>query len=161
MSRGINKVILIGNLGSDPKVNSFGEGNCRCTFSLATGYSYKDRATEQVKQETEWHNIVLFNRLAEIAMQYIKKGSKIYLEGYLKTSKWVDANNIERKKTEIITNNLQILDSRNTDRTNVDSNINTTQSNSNLNNKYNDLNNEQDPSELPKNSKNIIDDIPF
>ncbi|TNC79560.1 MAG: single-stranded DNA-binding protein [Oleiphilus sp.] len=112
MARGINKVILIGNLGNDPDTRFTAQGSAVTNLSLATDESYKDKNTGQMVPKTEWHRIVLFNRLAEIAKEYLKKGSKVYIEGRLQTRKWQDQSGQERYTTEIVANDLQMLDSR-------------------------------------------------
>ncbi|WNO60847.1 single-stranded DNA-binding protein [Rheinheimera sp. MMS21-TC3] len=110
MSRGINKVILIGNLGQDPEVRYMPQGGAVANFTIATSESWTDKATNEKKEATEWHRIVIYNRLAEIAGQYLKKGSKVYIEGKLKNRKWTDKEGIERYTTEILANELQMLD---------------------------------------------------
>lgn len=112
-SRGVNKVILVGNLGKDPEVRYMPNGNAVANFTIATSESWKDQQG-QVQERTEWHNIVMYRRLAEIAGEYLKKGSKVYLEGKLQTSKWQDqATGQDRYKTEINAMEMQMLDSRN------------------------------------------------
>lgn len=112
MARGINKVILIGNLGADPDTRFSAQGSAITNLNLATDESYKDKQTGQVVPKTEWHRIVLFNRLAEIAKDYLKKGSKVYIEGRLQTRKWKDQSGQDRYTTEIVGNELQMLDTR-------------------------------------------------
>ena len=113
MARGINKVILIGNLGNDPETRYTAQGSAITNLSVATDESYKDKNTGQIVPKTEWHRVVLFNRLAEIAKEYLKKGSKVYLEGRLQTQKWQDkATGQDRYTTEIVANEMQMLDSR-------------------------------------------------
>lgn len=113
-SRGVNKVILVGNLGKDPEVRYMPNGNAVANFTIATSESWKDQQG-QVQERTEWHNIVMYRRLAEIAGEYLKKGSKVYLEGKLQTSKWQDqATGQDRYKTEINAMEMQMLDGRNT-----------------------------------------------
>ena len=112
-SRGVNKVILVGNLGKDPEVRYMPNGNAVANFTVATSESWKDQQG-QTQERTEWHNIVMYRRLAEIAGEYLKKGSKVYLEGKLQTSKWQDQNTgQDRYKTEINAMEMQMLDSRN------------------------------------------------
>lgn len=111
MSRGINKVILIGNLGNDPEVRQITSGAVT-TLSIATSESWTDKQSGQKQERTEWHRVVFFNRLAEIAGQYLKKGSKVYVEGSLRTRKWQDQQGVEKYTTEIMGNELQMLDSR-------------------------------------------------
>ncbi len=112
MARGVNKVILIGNLGSDPEVRYTPSGSAVANVNLATSETWRDKQTGELQDRTEWHRIVFFNRLAEIVGEYLRKGSKIYVEGSLRTRKWVDKNGVERHTTEIIANEMHILDSR-------------------------------------------------
>lgn len=109
MSRGINKVILVGRLGNDPDVRYTASGSAVATISVATSESWKDRNTGQQQERTEWHRVVFFGRLAEIAGQYLKKGSQVYVEGSLRTNKYTDKNGIERYSTDINANELQML----------------------------------------------------
>jgi single-strand DNA-binding protein len=112
--RGINKVILVGNVGRDPEVRSFaGGGGTLTTVSLATSEQWKDKNTGQMTEQTEWHRVVFYGRLAEIAAEYVRKGSKIYVEGSLHTRKWQDKNTgQDRYSTEIKAQNMQLLDGR-------------------------------------------------
>ena len=110
---GVNKVILIGNLGKDPEVRFMPNGGAVANITVATSETWKDKQTGEQKEKTEWHNIVLYQRLAEIAGEYLKKGSKVYLEGSLQTSKWTDQQSgQDRYKTEIKANSLQMLDGK-------------------------------------------------
>lgn len=109
MSRGINKAILVGRLGNDPDVRVTAGGSAITTISIATTESWKDRNTGQQQERTEWHRVVFFGRLAEIAGQYLKKGSQVYVEGSLRTNKYTDKNGIERYSTDINANELQML----------------------------------------------------
>ena len=112
MARGINKVMLIGNLGRDPETRYAQNGSAVTRFSIATSESWRDRTSGEQQERTEWHNVVCFARLAEIAGEYLRKGSKVYIEGSLRTSSW-DGNNGEKKyRTEINARELQMLDSR-------------------------------------------------
>ena len=111
-SRGINKVILIGNLGADPEVRYMPSGGAVANVSLATSSSWKDRESGNMQERTEWHRVVFFNRLGEIAGEYLRKGSKIYVEGSIRTRKWQDNAGNDRYTTEIIGNNMQMLDSK-------------------------------------------------
>ena len=114
-SRGINKVILIGHLGQDPEVRYMPNGNAVVNMTLATSENWKDKNTGENKERTEWHRIVLFGKLAEIAGEYLKKGSQVYIEGSLQTRKWQDQNGLERYTTEIVVNiggTMQMLGSR-------------------------------------------------
>lgn len=110
--RGVNKVILVGTLGRDPESKTFANGGSLCQFSIATSESWTDKNTGERKEQTEWHRIVANNRLGEIAQQYLRKGSKVYIEGKLKTRQWTDQNGQERYTTEISANELQMLDSK-------------------------------------------------
>lgn len=112
MARGINKVILIGNLGGDPEVRYMPAGGAVTNITLATSESWKDKQSGQMQERTEWHRIVFFNRLAEIAGEYLRKGSKAYIEGSLRTRKWQDNSGQDRYTTEIVASELQMLDSR-------------------------------------------------
>jgi len=114
MARGVNKVILIGNLGKDPEVRYSPDGSAIANFSLATSESWKDKNTGETVEKTEWHRVVLFRRLAEIAGEYLKKGSKVFIEGKLQTRKWQDKEGVDRYITEIVARELQMLDSRGT-----------------------------------------------
>lgn len=113
MSKGINRVILIGNLGSDPEVRHMPSGAAVTNITLATSETWKDKSSGQMQERTEWHRVVFFNRLAEIAGEYLRKGSKIYAEGSLRTRKWQDNNGNDRYTTEIIASELQMLDQAN------------------------------------------------
>lgn len=105
----VNKVILVGNLGADPEMRHTSSGDPVCTLSVATSEKYKNRDGE-LQTTTEWHKVVLFRRLAEIANQYLRKGSSAYFEGQLKTRKWTDKNGLERYTTEVEANELKLLD---------------------------------------------------
>ena len=112
MARGINKVILVGNCGQDPETKYLPSGGAVTNISVATSESWKDKQTGQQQERTEWHRVVFFNRLAEIAGEYLKKGSKVYVEGSLRTRKWQDKSGADRYTTEIVGNEMQMLDSR-------------------------------------------------
>lgn len=112
MARGINKVILIGNLGTDPEVRYMPTGGAVANLTIATSESWTDKTTNEKKENTEWHRVVIYQRLAEIAGEYLRKGSKVYIEGRLRTRKWQDQQGVERYTTEIIANELQMLDGR-------------------------------------------------
>lgn len=113
MARGsVNKVILIGNLGNDPELRYMPNGNPVATLSIATSSSWKDRNSGEQQTRTEWHRVVLFNKLGEIAGEYLKKGSKVFIEGELRTRKWQDKSGQDRYTTEIVGNEMQMLDSR-------------------------------------------------
>ena len=114
MSRGVNKVILIGRAGADPDTRYMPNGNAVCNISLATSDSWKDKNTGQLQERTEWHRVVFFGKLAEIAGQYLKKGSKVYIEGRLQTREW-EKDGIKRYTTEVVVDiggQMQMLDSR-------------------------------------------------
>jgi single-strand DNA-binding protein len=117
MARGVNKVILIGNLGQDPEVRYMSNGNAVANISIATSETWKDKQTGETRDRTEWHRVVIFGKLAEIAGEYLKKGSQVYLEGQLQTRKWQDQSGQDRYTTEVVINpiggTLQILGSRN------------------------------------------------
>lgn len=110
MARGINKVILIGNLGQDPELRYMPQGGAVCNLTVATSESWNDKNTGERKEQTEWHRVVVYQRLAEIAAEYLRKGSKVYLEGKLHTRKWQDNQGVDRYTTEIVVNELQMLD---------------------------------------------------
>ncbi|MFT8276143.1 single-stranded DNA-binding protein [Kerstersia gyiorum] len=108
----VNKVIIVGNLGRDPEVRYSADGAAICNVSVATTSQWKDKASSERKEETEWHRVVFYGRLAEIAGEYLKKGRSIYLEGRLKTRKWTDKENVERFTTEIVADQMQMLGGR-------------------------------------------------
>jgi len=112
MGRGVNKVIIVGNLGQDPEVRFMQNGNAVANFTVATSESWKDKQTGEQKEKTEWHRIVIYQRLAEIAGEYLKKGSKVYLEGKLQTRKWQNQQGADQYTTEILCNEMQMLDSK-------------------------------------------------
>ena len=111
-SRGVNKVILVGNLGNDPETRYMPSGGAVTNITVATSESWKDKQTGQPQERTEWHRVVFVNRLAEIAVEYLRKGSKVYLEGSLRTRKWQDKSGQDRYTTEIVAAEMQMLDSR-------------------------------------------------
>lgn len=113
MARGVNKVILIGNLGKDPEVRYMPSGGAVANVTIATSESWKDKTTGEQQERTEWHNVVFYNRLAEIVGEYLKKGSQVYVEGSIRTRKWQDKETgKDRYTTEIIANEMQMLGSR-------------------------------------------------
>ncbi|AFU98979.1 single-stranded DNA-binding protein [Simiduia agarivorans] len=112
MARGINKVILVGNLGQDPETKYMPSGGAVTNVSIATSETWKDKQTGQPQERTEWHRVVFFNRLAEIAGEYLKKGSKVYVEGSLRTRKWQGQDGQDRYTTEIVASEMQMLDGR-------------------------------------------------
>lgn len=111
-SRGVNKVILVGNVGNEPEVRYMPNGNAVANVSIATSETWKDKGNGEQQEKTEWHRVVFFNRLAEIVEQYVKKGSKLYLEGRLQTRQW-EQDGVKRYTTEVVANEMQMLDSRN------------------------------------------------
>ncbi|MGB5179332.1 MAG: single-stranded DNA-binding protein [Gammaproteobacteria bacterium] len=112
MARGVNKVILIGNLGKDPEVRYMPNGNAVANITLATSESWKDKQTGEPQEKTEWHRVVMFRRLGEIAGEYLKKGSQVYIEGKLQTRKWQDNSGNDRYTTEIVADEMQMLGGR-------------------------------------------------
>jgi len=111
MKRGVNRVIIIGNLGDDPLMRSTQSGDQVATISVATSEEWTDKSSGEKKSKTEWHRVVFFKKLADIAGQYLKKGAKVYVEGSLHTRKWMDQHGVERYTTEIIGSEMQMLDS--------------------------------------------------
>jgi len=109
MARGVNKVILLGNLGNDPEVRYSASGSAFTTISVATSDSWKDKQTGEQQERTEWHRVKFFNRLAEIAGEYLKKGHRVYIEGAIRTDKWTDKEGIDRYSTDIIASEMQML----------------------------------------------------
>jgi single-strand DNA-binding protein len=108
----VNKVIIVGNLGRDPEVRYTPNGSAICNFSVATTRSWKNKDSGDKAEETEWHRVVMFDKLAEIAGEYLKKGRSVYIEGRLKTRKWQDKDNVEKTTTEIVATDMQMLGSR-------------------------------------------------
>ena len=153
----VNKVMLLGNLGRDPEVRTFPNGDSVCNFSIATSTSWKDKASGEKKEKTEWHNIVMYRKLAEIAGEYLKKGSSIFVEGSLQTRKWQTKEGQDRYTTEVVADTMQMLGGR-------DSRVSES---SNSGDNYN-----QEPARVNKNDVNTSssgeptlelpdDDIPF
>jgi single-strand DNA-binding protein len=150
MARGVNKVILIGNLGKDPEVRYTPNGVAVASLTLATSDSWKDKQSGETVEKTEWHRIVMFARLAEIAGEYLRKGSKIYLEGRLQTRKWQDkTSGQDRYTTEIVAESMQMLDGKGAS-AGAPATENTTQSASS-----------GDPLAAAPSADNFDDDIPF
>lgn len=112
MARGLNKVMIMGNLGTDPEVRYMPNGGAVTNIRVATSESWKDKQTGEKQERTEWHRIVLYNRLAEIAAQYLRKGSRVFVEGAIRTNKWQDQSGNDRYTTEIIANSMQLMDSK-------------------------------------------------
>lgn len=112
MARGVNKVIVVGNLGNDPETRFMPSGSAVTNITVATSESWKDKQTGQMQERTEWHRVAFFNKLAELAGEYLKKGSKVYIEGSLRTRKWQGQDGQDRYTTEIVASEMQMLDSR-------------------------------------------------
>jgi single-strand DNA-binding protein len=112
MARGINKVIIVGNVGGDPETRYMPSGSAVTNLTVATNESWKDKQTGEQKERTEWHRVAMFNRLAEIAAEYLRKGSQVYIEGKLRTRKWQDKSGNDRYTTEIIADEMQMLGGR-------------------------------------------------
>jgi single-strand DNA-binding protein len=112
MAGGINKVILIGNLGQDPETRTTPGGTTVTNIRIATSETWKDKVTGEKKEQTEWHGVVLWNRLGEIAAEYLKKGSQVYIEGRLQTRKWQDKQGVDRYTTEVVASEMQMLGGR-------------------------------------------------
>lgn len=110
-SRGVNRVILLGNVGNDPDIRYMPNGNAVANLSIATSETWKDKQSGEQQEKTEWHRVIMFNRLAEIVEQYVKKGSKLYLEGRLQTRQW-EQDGVKRYTTEIVVSEMQMLDTR-------------------------------------------------
>jgi len=159
MARGINKVILIGNLGRDPEVRYMPNGGAVANLALATSESWKDKSTGEQQERTEWHRVVMYRRLAEIAGEYLKKGSKIYIEGKLQTRKWQDNQGQDRYTTEIIGNEMQMLDSRGGGAGNFAGNNSSMAPQSSPTNQYSSAPAEPVPAPAP--AGDFDDDIPF
>src|SRR5512140_1423660 len=112
MARGINKVILVGNLGADPETRAMPSGSTVANLRIATSESWRDKQSGEQQERTEWHRVVLFGRLGEVAAEYLKQGSQVYIEGSLRTRKWQDKQGVERYSTEIVGNEMQMLGGR-------------------------------------------------
>lgn len=112
-SKGVNKVIIVGNLGADPETRAMGNNGSVTNIRVATSEQWKDKNTGQPQERTEWHRVVFFNKLAEIAGQYLRKGSKVYLEGSIRTRKWQNQEGEDQYTTEIVCDQMQMLDSKN------------------------------------------------
>tara|TARA_B100000927_G_scaffold134947_1_gene108875 strand:+ start:5932 stop:6351 length:420 start_codon:yes stop_codon:yes gene_type:complete len=117
MSNGVNKVLIIGNLGSDPEIKYTKAGDPVANLSIATSESWKDKNSGDLQEKVEWHRVVMFSRLAEIAEQYLKKGSKVFVEGKLQTRKWQDQEGKDRYTTEVVAKEMTMLDSRSSSQT--------------------------------------------
>ena len=152
---GINKVILVGNLGKDPEVRYLEGGTAVANFPIATSETYKDRNSGERKTNTEWHNIVLWRGLAEIAEKYLKKGSQIYIEGKLRTRQWQDKDGNNRYSTEIIGDNLQMLGRKDDNNLSVSNTSSSSLPTTDSSTKVTPSSPEID------NSSNDVDDLPF
>lgn len=163
MARGVNKVILVGNCGQDPETRYTANGVAVTNVSVATSEVWKDKQSGQQQERTEWHRVVFFNRLAEIAGEYLRKGSKVYVEGSLRTRKWQDQQGQDRYSTEIVAGEMQMLDSRGGD---------AGQANYGSNDSYSQPMNQGAPQQAQQNRQNpnpapppdmdsFDDDIPF
>jgi len=167
MARGINKVILIGNLGKDPETRYMPSGGAVTNLTLATSETWKDKQTGQPQERTEWHRVVFFNRLAEIAAEYLKKGSKVYIEGSLRTRKWQDQSGQDKYTTEIVANEMQMLDSRggasndNYSGMNQDMNQDMSQQSQSSGQSGGGQPNQSGGQQRPSDFDNFDDDIPF
>lgn len=167
--RGVNKVILVGTLGRDPETKTFPNGGSLTQFSIATSESWTDKSSGERKELTEWHRIVLNNRLGEVAQQYLKKGSKVYIEGSLRTRQWTDQNGQERYTTEIRGDSMQMLDSARSGGADMGQNVDyAPYANKPNNNPYSQSDNQQAapqsrqqaPAASPYN-QDLDDDLPF
>ena len=150
---GINKVIIVGNLGNDPDVRTMPNGDAVAKISVATSESWNDKNTGERREVTEWHSIVFYRRQAEVASEYLRKGSKVYVEGRLKTRKWQDQNGQDRYTTEIIGDVLQMLDSRQSGEKQDKPSTN--------NNAYANAKNGVKPKQQAESADNFDDHIPF
>ena len=148
----INKVIIVGNLGNDPDVRTMPNGDAVAKISVATSESWNDKNTNERKTQTEWHAIVFYRRQAEVAGEYLRKGSKVYVEGRLRTRKWQDQNGQDRYTTEIIGDVLQMLDSRQSG---------DNQDKPSTSNAYADAKNGTKPTQTQQSADDFNDDIPF
>lgn len=151
MARGINKVILIGNLGGDPEVRYTPNGSAVANVTLATSESWRDKQSGELQDRTEWHRVVFFGRLAEIVGEYLRKGSKIYVEGSLRTRKWQDKTGTDRYTTEIIANEMHMLDSKGANASNASHAAAAPQQTTT----------QSQPAEAVMDVKDFDDDIPF
>ena len=133
MARGVNKVILVGTLGADPDTRYTPSNAAVTNLSIATNESWKDKQSGEQKEKTEWHRVVMFNRLAEIATEYLRKGSQVYIEGKIQTRKWEDKEGNDRWTTEIVANQLEMLGERMSSGSNQPNNMDQSKSNSSFN----------------------------
>jgi single-strand DNA-binding protein len=154
-ARGVNKVIIVGNMGKDPEVRYMPSGGAVTNITVATSEAWKDKQTGNNQERTEWHRVVFFNRLAEIAGEYLKKGSKVYIEGSLRTRKWQGKDGQDRYTTEIVASEMQMLDSRSGGTANFDSSAQPAQ------NQYSAPSNQGDAAPAVPVDAPFDDDIPF
>ena len=168
MARGVNKVIIVGNCGQDPETRFMPSGGAVTNLSIATSESWKDKNTGDQQERTEWHKVVFFNRLAEIAGEYVKKGSKLYVEGSLRTRKWQGQDGQDRFTTEIVASEMQMLDSRGGAQGGGDYQQSSNQQSSNQqpsNQQYGQQSAPQQgqnaPQQAPQGMDSFDDDIPF
>jgi len=166
-SRGVNKVILVGNCGGDPESRFLPSGGAVANVTMATSETWKDKSTGQAQERTEWHRVVFFNRLAEIVGEYVKKGSKIYIEGSLRTRSW-EQDGVKRYATEIVASEMQMLDSRGASSGAGQYDDSYGQSEPEPSQSYNapqqqrePARSNQAPAPAPSNFNNFDDDIPF
>lgn len=158
MSKGVNKVILVGNLGNDPEIKYMPSGGAVANFSLATTDSWKDKTSGERVDKTEWHRVVFFNRLAEVAGEYLKKGAQVYVEGSLRTRKWQDQSGQDKYTTEIVGSELQMLGSRGQGES---SPTNQGQQQRPTQNQQRPAQQRQQSQPAPQNFDDFDDDIPF
>ncbi|HFL8824331.1 MAG TPA: single-stranded DNA-binding protein [Candidatus Azoamicus sp. OHIO1] len=161
MVKGVNKVFIIGNLGADPEVRYMPNGNAVVNIRVATTDTWKDKGSGELQIRTEWHRVVLYNRLGEIANDYFKKGSKVYIEGFLKTNKWKDQNGNDRYITEIIANNVQMLDSKDLkDQSQASDDLDFTDTQNSIDKNFVDNTSSKDDKKIGRKSV-FEDDVPF
>jgi single-strand DNA-binding protein len=160
MSRGVNKVILVGNLGSDPEVRYMPSGNAVANVSLATSGAWRDKQSGDLQEKTEWHRVVFFNRLAEIVGEFLHKGSKIYVEGSIRSRKWQDKNGQEKYTTEIVATEMHILDSKSMTTGSPSNNEKQNHYSEKSDNKHHNFSENDDGMSMPENFMSD-DDIPF
>ncbi len=159
-SKGINKVIIVGNLGNDPEMRYMPNGNAVTNISVATSETWTDKQTGQPQERTEWHRVSAFNKLAEIMGQYLRKGSQVYIEGSLRTRKWQDKNGQDRYTTEILADTMQMLGSKPSGGA---SDFNQSSNNVDNSKQFQPNNTQQDSFKAPEidNDDDFLDDIPF
>ena len=158
MARGVNKVIIIGNLGDDPKVTYMPSGDAVTNFTVATSESWKDKNTGEKKDQTEWHRVSIFGKLAEICGEYLRKGSKVFVDGSLRTRKWQDKDGNDRYTTEIRCSEMQMLDSKGDGQSSAPSQPQKPAQNRSANNEYSQARTAHQQSPVVD---DFDDDIPF